>query len=97
MGEHLASLLMAAYGGHFWAITKNVDLLQNKKHDMEIVAGLSLISSRVASILKLYPCQSLPLFRQMAESGFAATDANDPVVEMIVKSNIGGIVSRSEV
>ena len=95
MGEHLASLLIAGYGGHFLSTTEAIRLLWALKHDMRIRAALDGISPNIKKVLKLYPDQILQLFSQMAEHGFAAVGSpSDPVVEMIVKSNIGGIVSN---
>ena len=87
MGEHLASVLMRT--------TQAIEFLQLLQHETPILVALNEISPNINRVLKLYPDQSLPLFCQMAECGFAAVaNPNDPIVEMIVESNIGGIVGR---
>ena len=70
MGEHLASLLIAGYGGHFLRTTKAILFLRLLKHDMRILGALDGISNNIQEVLDLYPDESLPLFRQMAERGF---------------------------
>ena len=87
MCEYLANLLLLT--------TQAIAFLQLLQHEMPILVALNGISPNINKVLKLYPDQSLPLFCQMAERGFAAVaNPNDPIVEMIVESNIGGIVGR---
>jgi hypothetical protein len=57
--------------------------------------SLNPISDNITKVLKLHPHQGSKYLRQMAEHGFApVAELTDPVVEMIVRSNIGGIVTQ---
>jgi hypothetical protein len=55
---------------------------------------MALDSERFNKVLEVHPRKGLMYLRHMAECGFApVADSRDPVVEMIVRSNIGGIVT----
>jgi hypothetical protein len=57
--------------------------------------GLNPISNDIITVLDLHPREGLVYLRQMAECGFApVANRDDPVVKMIVKSNIGGIITN---
>ena len=95
MGENLARLLIAGYGGHFLRMIEALILLKLKKENFSLVNGLNPISQSITMVLTRFPIEGLGYLRQMAESGFApVSNERDPAVEMIVKSNIGGVVSR---
>jgi hypothetical protein len=50
---------------------------------------------RLEEVLKMHPCEGLMYRQQMAAHKFApVTRTRDPVVEMIVRSNIGGIDTK---
>jgi hypothetical protein len=95
MGENLAHLLIASYGGHVLCISSALDQLTTKKEHFMIADALNPISENITEVLEVHPRKGLMYLRRMAECGFApVAKSRDPVVEMIVRSNIGGIVTR---
>ena len=96
MGENLAQLLIASYGGHFLRILGAVCLFKHKKESFEASDSLNPIGQDITRVIKDFPKDGLKLLRQLAETGFApVTDTRDPCAEQIVEDNIGGIISRS--
>ena len=60
-----------------------------------IDTALNPISKNITIVLEVHPHKGLMYLRRMAEHGFApVAESTDPVVELIVRSNIGGIVDR---
>jgi ATPase domain predominantly from Archaea len=95
MGENLASLLIASYGGHFLRLSKAVDRLKAEKELFSVADALDQISAGIVACFKTHPTRTLSLLRQLAKVGFVlVSDFKDPAVEMIVKMNLGGLVSR---
>jgi hypothetical protein len=97
MGENLAHLLIASYGGHFFHMTESLDLLMTKKEFFSLDMVLNPLTNNITKVLKKHPHEGPAYLRQMAECGFApVAELEEEVVEMIVKSNIGGIVSKEK-
>jgi hypothetical protein len=97
MGENLAELLIASYGGHFLRMTRALELLLTEKEFFTIDMALNPISNNITKVLKMNPRKGLVYLRQMAGRGFApVANPEDPVVEMIVRSNIGGIITKRD-
>ena len=95
MGKNLVELLIASYGGHFLRIKQAVSSLVMKKEKQSVDMSLNPIAANITRALKKYPKESSPLLRKLAVQGFALVEEpNDPVVEMIVRSNIGGIIGK---
>ena len=70
--------------------------LEVEKEYLSIMEYLNPIQENITMVLKKYPRQSLPLLRQMAEKGYVIVEmTSDPVVQMIVDSNIGGIITQT--
>jgi hypothetical protein len=94
MGENLAHLLIASYGGHFLRLSSALEHLMDEKEHFFLDMALNPISENISNVLKVHPHEGLMYLRCLAECGFApVADSRDPVVEMIVRSNIGGIVT----
>jgi hypothetical protein len=97
MGENLARLLIASYGGHFLRIFSAVRMLRDKKEFFSADMCLNPISENITLVMESFPQVGLKLLREMAETGFApVTKMRDPCVELIVRANIGGLVSKSQ-
>jgi hypothetical protein len=97
MGENLARLLIASYGGHFLYMSDSLSNLMTNKELFAIAMELNPISKSITAVLEMYPRTGLTYLRHLAESGFApVVNPRDPVVEMIVRSNIGGVVTRTK-
>jgi hypothetical protein len=95
MGENLAHLLIASYGGHVLWMSYALEALTTKKEVYTIDMGLRPIFYNVAKVLELFPHKGLVYLRQMAERGFApVAEPEDKVVEMIVRSKIGGLITK---
>jgi len=95
MGENLARLLISSYGGHILWLVSALLQLNDEKESFAAIAQLNPISEGITVVLEAFPKDGLKLFRQMAETGFAPINKMcDPCVELIVRENIGGIVSR---
>jgi hypothetical protein len=97
MGENLASLLIASYGGHFLQLSLAVESLNAYKEQFAVADGLNPISAGIVACFNLHPTETLSLLRQLAMFGFVViANPDDPAVKMIVRKNLGGIVSREK-
>jgi len=93
MGENMARLLIASYGGHLLRMIKALLSLTLEKEDFFLGQNLNPIGSNITRVLKQFPRDGLRYLRKMAECGFAlVSEPSEPVVEMIVRCNIGGII-----
>jgi hypothetical protein len=87
--------LIASYGGHVLCISSALNLLMREKELFCIDMALNPISENITNVLEVHPRKGLMYLRRMAECGFApVAKSRDPVVELIVRSNIGGIVTN---
>ena len=83
-------------GGHVLRISGAVSSLEVEKEYLSIMEYLNPIQENITMVLKKYPRQSLSLLRQMAEKRYVIVKRpSDPVVKMIVRSNIGGIITQT--
>jgi hypothetical protein len=71
MGENLASLLIASYGGHFLRLLSAVDRLKTEKEDFFLASELNAISAGIVACFQTHPTRTLSLLRQLAKVGFA--------------------------
>jgi archaellum biogenesis ATPase FlaH len=95
MGENLASVLITSYGGHLLRLSSAFWRLKSKKENFSVADELNQITEGMYECFRKYPTRTLWFLRQLAKSGFVlVSEARDPAVEMIVKQNLGGIVSR---
>jgi hypothetical protein len=95
MGENLANVLMGSYGGHFLRVMSAVDYTRKKKDVATVEACLNVIRAGVNACYQNDEIETLRLLRGMAQSGFVlVSDPDQSTVKMIVKRNLGGIVSR---
>jgi hypothetical protein len=95
MGKNLAHLLIASYGGHVLRLSSAIGRLTTKKEFFSIDMALNPIWANITNVLEVHPHEGLMYLRCMAECGFApVAKSRDPVVELIVRSNIGGIVAK---
>ena len=94
MGPELAELCLAAYGGHFLQVQNAMNALELLKNRFEASAGLPDLTDNIVECLRTHK-ETRPLLKEMAEYGFAPiTTSKDAAVELIVKLNVGGVVSR---
>jgi hypothetical protein len=69
--------------------------LTAKKELFSLDMALNDISENITDVLEMYPRRGLMYLRCLADCGFApVAKPRDPVVEMIVRLNIGGIVTK---
>jgi len=94
MGPNLASLLIGSYGGHFLRFSSSVTALERDGQNFMISSGLNPISRGIVRCLKQNPLRSKQLLTEMALHGFAQVeDLDEGTAELIVKENVGGLVS----
>jgi hypothetical protein len=87
MGANLTGMLIDSYGGHFLCIQIFLEKVLVEKEMFSAIDSLSTISNDIKECIDRYANKT-----QMTQIGFAPVcKYNDPVVEMIVKINIGGL------
>jgi hypothetical protein len=94
MGKNLARLLIASYGGHFLRMSLALESLTTEQEHFTIDMSLNPIFENITTVLERYPRKGSMYLWQMAECGFSVAKTTDRVVEMIVRSNIGGIITK---
>ena len=108
VGEHLATALIDRCGGHLYSIQQAVyGLARHKSYaeaiNPELYACVDRCLSAVTASSTGIPCRPkantrrrmVKMLRTLAETGFCAVDGyDDPVIEVISRCNVGGVVRR---
>jgi len=98
MGDRLANLCLAAYGGHTYFTSLGVVKLLSQKHHFAAENAAPVdVYNNVANSLEKHP-ETEGLLWQLALKGFAPLPkADDPRAKVLSRANLAGVVSRQSV